>query len=481
MGKNQLVSVSLVVFLFGIGSVLLFAAQPTGAERQADARSAAGSLEDWWNNNWDYRVLISVNTGDFARRDKPVEAGINFTQLLTSVGRSGSLDTNSIRVVEIDENNAVIDDAVIYQFDPVGSFEPETNASGTLIWLLKGDTPPAVTRRYHVYFDVIAKGIPAPTFTPLVSLTDNVNWQGFQSLRVDTVNGTYYYHKSGGGFASLIDSEDLDWISWSSAPNAAGDFRGIPNMVPPKNGGYFHPGRTTANTTIVRQGPLKASFRSTNNVDPNNGEWQTVWEVYPDYATMTVTKAPAVNYWFLYEGTPGGVLEVDTDFLTRSDGSTILASGTWSTDIPDEEWIYASDPNVNRSLYLVHHQDDDQIDAYYALDELMTVFGFGRKTLASFLSGTSRQLTIGLVDSTDFDTVKSVVYDAWKDLTVTVGNAEVSETQTPTATPSPTGTATTTATPTPTATPTATVLPTVTPTATSQPTTYELMLPLIIK
>ena len=67
-------------------------------------------------------------------------------------------------------------------------------------------------------------------------------------------------------------------------------------MVHPNDGGYFHPGRNSVSTAVIHDGPLRASFRSSSN----NGGWQVQWDVFPDYARMTVLKV-AANYWFLYE------------------------------------------------------------------------------------------------------------------------------------------------------------------------------------
>lgn len=63
--------------------------------------SAAGTT-GWWNPTWGYRVPVMVNANSFSRNDKPVEVPINFTSLLNTLGKSGSLDPNSIRVIEVD-------------------------------------------------------------------------------------------------------------------------------------------------------------------------------------------------------------------------------------------------------------------------------------------------------------------------------------------------------------------------------------------
>lgn len=466
MKMKRVIHLFALICILYAGVSLMTATRPTLAGDNSRNSAAASG---WWDDAWDYRVLVTVNADGFARQDKPAEANLNFTQLLTSLGKSGTLDTNSLRVVEVDGSNNILDAAVPFQFDQASNFNAASNAAGMLTILMKATTTLNATRRYHVYFDVTGKGFAPAVVTPLVTTTDNVQWQGYSSIRIQTPNGDYYYHKPGGGFASLFDANGKDWLSWNpgTTPSAAaGDFRGLPNMVPDYGGGFFHPGRTTATTTLISTGPLKATFRSTNNAIPDplvaQGQWEILWEVFPSYTRMTVTKAPAGGtYWFLYEGTPGGKLNVDSDFFTLSDGTTQLLSEKWSADIPDEEWLFFGDPSpsAGNSIYLAHHQDDDKEDAYWPMDNLMTVFGFGRKSkpgITAYLTDTGRKFTFGLVNSINYGDVKSVVYNAYKDLEVTVGGAEtnvisVTATSTPTDTATPTVTNTATATETATA------------------------------
>lgn len=433
-----------------------------------DASTAVG--EPWWNTNWAYRVGIDVDADGYARVNKPVEVDINFTTLLNGLGETGSLETESIRVVEINGAGVVVVDNVPFQFDKADNYHATNNARGTLVFLMQNSTGTNATRRYHVYFDVAGAFTP-PSFTPLVSLTDGVTHKGYESIRIETAGAEYFYHKPGGGFATLLDKNNKDWLGWGPAvPGIGGeanDFRGIPNMVHPNDGGYFHPGRNTASTTVLRKGPLKVTFKSVSE----DNKWEALWDIFPGYARMTLLKVdPGKQYWFLYEGTPGGVLEVNSDTLTRSDGETILASEKWTTDIPGEEWLFVSDPNLNRSIFLIHHQVDELVDGYYPStpNNLMTIFGFGRSGNSRYLNGLPRQFTYGLVDSTAIGPVGSAVRNAYKPLAVSLSAPEQQPgglntyTPTPTKTPKPTNTATYTATPTATATQIASATPTVT-------------------
>lgn len=454
MKKKIIIGVSILLALVMILAVGIYL---RNSYAPADSDAAVGS--NWWNSDWEYRTKITVGANNNARKDKPVETAINFTQILSSLGKTGTFDPNSIRVIEVDSNGAVLDNNVTFQFDRDSDYNANNKAKGNLVFSLKGNTAATASRYYHVYFDLNGENFTLPAFTEQVRTTDNVDHKGYSSIRLETTNGEYFYHKPGGGFATLIDSDDKDWIGWNSANAAAGDFRGIPNMVHPNDGGFFHPGRNIVTTTLISKGPLKATFESTSN----GGDWKTLWEVYPNYAQMSVTKAPSTKYWFLYEGTPGGTLEVNLDRMTRSDESSILASGTWTTDIPNEEWVYASDGTQTRSLYLIHHQDDEEVDGYVDQSDAMTVFGFGRSGNTRNLTGLDHKFTFGLVNSKTFNQVKETVYNDYKDLSVSIGVAEEAPETTPGVSPS--------ATTIPSDTPVLSITPTTTPNLSTTPTT----------
>ena len=373
------------------------------------------------NSGQQYQHTITVGANGFARTDKPVEVKLNLTPLLAAQGGSGSIELNSLCMDER-AGSTVVDNAVVFQFDPAADFHPTNKARGPLTFLMAGNTAPNATREYRLYFDT-ESNFSAPSFADQVNVTDSVAHKGYSSIRIITGDAEYFFHKPGGGFATLLDKSNNDWLDWNTAAGGAGDFRGIPNMVHPNDGGFFHPGRNSVTTTLLRDGPLKATFRAVSKPD---GAWEVLWDVFPDYARMTVVKQGTANYWWLYEGTPGGVLEPAVDRLTRSDGSSIKASQTWTTDIAGDEWIYVTDPNVGangRSLYLIHHQNDSKVDGY-APDggNSMTIFGFGRSANQRLLNTLPQQFTFGFTDETAVGSVAPVVNDAYKPLALTGEN-----------------------------------------------------------
>ena len=381
--------------------------------------SAWAQSEDvWWDTSWNYRSQILVESGPYLRVDRPVDIEINFSQVLANIGDTGEFDPATIRVVEFDDSGtSVVDADVSFQFDPAEDFDSALNASGRLIFLANGTTAENTDRHFHVYFNQSGSGIADADVSDQVIVTDNVFDEGQEAVQITTPTTSYFFHKAGAGISSLVDADGNDWIDYNPSAGAAGVFRGIPNLVFPE--GHFHPGAVTASTTILNAGPLKATVES----ETSDGRWKGRWEFYPSYAQFTVL-ATDHDYWFLYEGTPGGLLEEDSDFVMRSDGVSSLLSSEWAIDLEGDEWVYFADPNLERSLFLANHSDDTSIDSYRPLAGLMTVFGFGRIGTTSLLNEEPAQFTISLVESTDFSATSVIGLSAYKALTATIQSSE---------------------------------------------------------
>ena len=402
------------------------------------AVSAAPSTTNWAFPDRSYRLLITVQANGYARADKVAEATVDFAQQLTALGESGSFDEDSVRLAEVTASGVVLDDAVPFQFD--NGITPDAPA-GTLVWLLTGATATNDSRYYQVYFDVTGT-FTTPSFLDRVERKADQSWAGQSSYKIITrdangaANTTYYYHKEGAGFASVIDSSGNDWISYQpgAGTESGGEYRGIPNL-----GDVFHPGYTGdanstdqgSQSTILDDGPLKLTFQSVSQ----NGQFKAVWAIYPTFAQMTVTVENGNKYWMLYEGTPGGQLEYSStpkDYMVTSDNSQINANNTYNNDL-SQEWAYFADGTINRSLFVAHGPNDDIADSYRHQDnfsgngsqaDAMTVFGFGRdidKGVELLLEAENATYTFGLVNDRDFADVSAVVNNARQDLVVTIG------------------------------------------------------------
>ena len=165
-------------------------------------------------------------------------------------------------------------------------------------------------------------------------------------------------------------------------------YRGIPNLVHP--GDLFHP--MHEHCTCTKKSTAESKVAVECGTDAKNW-WAILYEFYEDRADVTVTeKGEGYEYWFLYEGTPNGEFDGQTNYLYRSDTREkhYLAHEKTGDIQPvageNHEWIYFGDDAVERGLLLVLHEDDSHGDRYYAMNP-MTVFGFGRP------SGTRKKLT----------------------------------------------------------------------------------------
>ena len=245
-----------------------------------------------------------------------------------------------------------------------------------------------------------------------VRVEDGVMDEEQKAVVIETAAATYYYHKEGGGFSSLIDRDGRDWISYRPGDGPAGEYRGIPNMVfRGEKGGFFHPGHAGekgSETRLLESGPERASLLSTSV----NGRWQVWWDIYPECARMTVlrTDPEDSNYWFLYEGTPGGAFELERSRCGRCTGEIGSLEERWEADLPSPSWVYFTDPERNRSLFLYSEKRDRCADMYKPM-EPMTVFGFGRRIegVDSSITGEGNVFYIGLVEAAEHEMVAAAV------------------------------------------------------------------------
>ncbi|MEM9565487.1 MAG: hypothetical protein AAGA93_22885, partial [Actinomycetota bacterium] len=400
------------------------------SEATVTVASVVPDTAPWWDTQWDFRTSLTVLPDSVARTDKVVDQLIDFSTLMAEAGAGGpTFDPNSIRVVETDAVGTIIDPAVPFQFEASDGYDPVANAVGTLVWQLTGSTAAGQPRYFHVYFDKTYKALPAASVPAQITRTDVID-QGYDSYRFDLADGSaWVFHLDGGGFASIFDPANNDWVSWNPLPGTQGDFRGVPNAVKPP-AGYFHPGRPNkTTTTIIHEGPLRIVMESR----ANDNSWISQWIMYPTDAEFAVTRANT-RYWVQYEGTPGG--EVDAaDQVVRSDGQIIAWDGELESDLPGDEWMYISDTTDGRSFFMAHHQNDGSVESYTLLDDgsgaKMPIMAFGRgglnlnsPYLRKLIDTKPQSFTMGLTNSIDMATNKATIEAAYKEVSVVEGTPE---------------------------------------------------------
>ena len=374
----------------------------------------------WWNASWSYRVRITAGAAGYERYDKAAESAVNFTQLLTAMGKSGTLDVNSLRVIETNASGTILDASVPFQFDEDPDFNATTKASGTMVVLMTGTTGSSATRYYDVYFATTGGSFSPPVFAPLVGIAENESDGGQPAYRIDGPGVSMYYQTEAGAFSSIVDQDYLDWVDWNFLDGPGGTYRGVPNAGYPES--IFHPGALNAISTVLSKGPLKVSVRTVTD----DNAWEARWEFYSRYATLTMVKT-GHPYWILYEGVPGGTFEPETDFMYRADGQKFFLNESWNEDMPGDEWAYFSDPAVNRSLFLAHHENDSGKDLYKSGSDSMTVFGFGRDEIAleGELTTVPHHVTLGFIQDATFNNCRDSINSAYKSLTIALSAPEM--------------------------------------------------------
>jgi len=224
--------------------------------------------------------------------------------------------------------------------------------------------------------------------------------QGCECYRIETPNGIWLYDKNGGGFAALYDKDGNDWISYRPRGGSAGNYRGIPNLA------VFHPGQKNCVSRLVPTAGDKIIIETKTKDD----KWACRWVIDETKAQFTLTKA-AGTYWFLYEGTPGGMFNKNDGQCLRSGGLTTPLGSRWAKALQAPSWVAFTSKRTNRAIVLIHHEADVQIDSYWPMQNNMTVFGFGRdgRTMKTYMDKTPATFTVLLVDNPTAASIQKLV------------------------------------------------------------------------
>ncbi len=370
-------------------------------------QKAKPAEQQWWDEAWRFRIPVEVYMAGVYRQDKPVEITLIFSRIVSTPGFTGQLDTASVRLVEKDTGGNVLDDQAPFQLD----------SDGALTMLLTGRSGPNTTRLYDLYFDSSdgPSGRKAASVDTLVKVVGEVPHEGQESFLISTRSATYYYHKAGAGFASMEDRDSIDWLGYRPCCESAGQYRGIPNMW------KFHPGQDSSFSTVEIDGPLRARIRSV----AMDSSQECVWDIFPDYARMTLL-AMDKTYWFLYEGIPGGSLEVERDYNVISNGLRRPISEHWHGDLPGPEWVYFGDDSISRTLYISNDRDDDRTDQFWEMRQEMVVFGFGReyRCCGTYMDRLPATFTVGFAEDSAFAAVGKVIANASLPVGFSVGQCQ---------------------------------------------------------
>jgi hypothetical protein len=281
----------------------------------------------WWDDTWNYRIQIDINSTNVTRHDELIEYAVNFTDILTSeIGITDkTFDNNSIRVIEFVNNESV---EVYSQFERSAGFNKITNAYGTVYWLLNGTTEGGTIRYYFIYFDIEENGVKTaadyssykPTLT-FSGSSKSIDYDG-SSTNADYLSLSYqgesfttrFYN---GENENITNQQNIDYTGAGSIYNITINNDRITNLydsiVPIAiYDNYF---LNANSTSIVESGPVFTKIRIPGNINVSSGSYAelnyTIWftgneimvkaELYVNF--VTANSGPQNyfnNLWFAY-------------------------------------------------------------------------------------------------------------------------------------------------------------------------------------
>jgi CubicO group peptidase (beta-lactamase class C family) len=262
-----------------------------------------------------------------------------------------------------------------------------------------------------------------PTAAARVQVSEVTLHGDMDCFKIQTPSATYVYGKKGAGFASILDKDGRDWISYHPGDKAKGEYRGLPKCGQPTK--FFHCGYGYGMYKTANVFTSRVSVQAADHVriESETAEKKTActWDFYPAHATMTLLRIDQPTYWFLYEGTPGGKLDADKDFVIRPDGTKTTLDRPWSQVVP---WVCFGAVETPVGFLCVNHQDPEagETDSYVSWPfqkeadrsfQDMTVFGFGRKGYKELvehvpdLKRLPARFSIGFVGTADHKTAKA--------------------------------------------------------------------------
>ena len=282
-------------------------------------------------------------------------------------------------------------------------------------------------------YDSLANAPPkapdAPTRTEL-KVSEVTLHSDMDCFKIETPSATYVYGKKGAGFASILDNDGHDWISYHPADNAKGEYRGLPKCGQPTK--FFHCGYGYGQYKTDNVFTSRVTIRAADHVriesETKDGKSACAWDFYPSHATMTLLRIDLPTYWFLYEGTPGGKLDADKDFVIRPDGTKTTLNTPWSQVIP---WVCFGAAESPFGLVCINHREPLE-KGQTRLNSLPSalavcqgkgrlipghdgVFGFGRKGFKELVKHVPdlktlhlRSFSIAIVDKADHATAKGL-------------------------------------------------------------------------
>ncbi len=151
------------------------------------------------------------------------------------------------------------------------------------------------------------------------------------------------------------------------------------------------------------------------------------WDFFPDHARFTITKA-AEPYGFLYEGTPGGQLDLDKDFFITPDGARHNVTDRFSQHLASPRWVFFGKEGIDRGLFLGDRGENspDVTDEFGLVEGKIAEWGFGCRGVPPerLIKQVPGQMTTAFLEPADRSMLSEAVNSVFGDMEVRIASVE---------------------------------------------------------
>jgi hypothetical protein len=285
---------------------------------------------------------VTIDAGVYERLNEPIEHDVDFTQAWTDLALSGlTFDINSIRVVEYTSEGVVISETPS-QFEPALDYDANTNANGTVIWIMTGTTEALSSRYYYIYFDSTANPKSAPGY-----LTD-LNWNSAGHILSNTYfDATIGTVLSSSQYRTGINTLLYNDIAYTDASIASG-------------AGIYYLSSTTSEADTyepVINGPVKKTIKITPAA---NGEVSfTLYDLSESIKAEGVIGGSGFSFSLFPYAHGLNSTTLSSSLYYYNGGSVVneTTSSGWLADTPDEGWTCMDGSGANKDFCLVTDSD----------------------------------------------------------------------------------------------------------------------------
>ncbi|MHA1861474.1 MAG: PA14 domain-containing protein [Candidatus Ranarchaeia archaeon] len=287
--KYMIIVLAFFVLIFFSGSLTHYSNQSFNpytrvSPAQPQKIQDGGVLFEWWDTDWKYRSRVDIEATYTPLLNTSVPVTMNFTAALEEISMTGTIDENSIRVIEQTATSGAVIAELPSHLYKYSNWSATSNALGVVLIKLSGTTPQNQNRTLFIYFDTLDDGgKQAPTYTDFYEgwweqyYTSNGPYTQFtESMFIPPTNlekTTYTVNYNDGttnNFPAGADGSSPDWNDFSgnytgwlwisssgnyefATSSDDGSWLYINNTLVVDNGGD-HSTLTRATTTYLQEG-----------------------------------------------------------------------------------------------------------------------------------------------------------------------------------------------------------------------------------